>query len=88
MADGRVRGLQAEPERGAVVDYRRVWNFVHAEGPSFKKSVPPAKQERPDIARFRARRKKYQGRLDPKRRVFVDETWAVLRQLSARSKGI
>jgi hypothetical protein len=80
MADGRdftLRGLQAElAERGVKVDYRTVWNFVRAEGLSFKKSVLPSAQERPDIARFRTRWKKYQGRLDPKRLVFIDETWA------------
>lgn len=33
-----LRGLQAElAERGMKVDYRTVWNFVHAEGLSFKK---------------------------------------------------
>ena len=34
-----LRGLQAElTERGTKVDYRTVWNFVHAEGLSFKKN--------------------------------------------------
>ena len=34
-----LRGLQAElAERGTKVDYRTVWNFVHAEGLSFKKN--------------------------------------------------
>lgn len=34
-----LRGLQAElAERGTQVDYRTVWNFVHAEGLSFKKN--------------------------------------------------
>ncbi len=41
IADGRgftLRGLVAElAERGLKVDYRTVWNFVHAEGLSFKK---------------------------------------------------
>jgi putative transposase len=41
MANGRdftLRGLQAElAERGVMVDYRTVWNFVHAEGLIFKK---------------------------------------------------
>lgn len=41
MADGKdftLRGLQVElAERGVKVDYRTVWNFVHAEGLSFKK---------------------------------------------------
>ena len=43
MANGRdftLRGLQAElAERGVKADYRTVWNFVHAEGPSFKKKA-------------------------------------------------
>lgn len=34
-----LRGLQsALAERGTKVDYRTVWNFVHAEGLSFKKN--------------------------------------------------
>ena len=36
----------------------------------------PSEQERSDIARKRARWKSYQGRIDPKRLVFIDETWA------------
>ena len=36
----------------------------------------PSEQERADIARKRARWKSYQGRIDPKRLVFIDETWA------------
>lgn len=33
-----LRGLQADlAGRGTKVDYRTVWNFVHAEGLSFKK---------------------------------------------------
>jgi transposase len=38
--------------------------------------VLPSEQRRPDIARRRTRWKKYQGRLDPRRLVFIDETWA------------
>jgi putative transposase len=33
-------------------------------------------QERPDVARHRARWRKYQGLIDPSRLVFIDETWA------------
>ena len=33
-------------------------------------------QERPDVARRRAQWKRYQGRVDPTRLVFIDETWA------------
>ena len=33
-------------------------------------------QDRPDVARKRVRWKKHQGKLDPRRLVFIDETWA------------
>lgn len=36
----------------------------------------PSEQHRPNIARRRAQWKKYQGRIDPARLVFIDETWA------------
>ncbi|MBA4091027.1 MAG: IS630 family transposase [Sphingobium sp.] len=75
--DFTLRGLVFElAERGVKVDYRQVWEFAHAEGLSFKKSVLPAEQLRPKIARRREQWKKYQGRLDPARLVFIDETWA------------
>lgn len=35
-----------------------------------------AEQLRPDVARRRARWKRHQGRIDPARLVFIDETWA------------
>jgi transposase len=38
--------------------------------------VLPAEQLRPKIARRREQWRKYQKRLDPKRLIFVDETWA------------
>src|SRR3954452_14103292 len=41
-----------------------------------KKSLHASEQDRPDIARRREQWKKYQGRLDAKRLVFIDETWA------------
>ena len=43
---------------------------------ALKKSVLPAEQDRPRVARHRLFWKKYQGRIDPSRLVFVDETWA------------
>ena len=76
-SDFTLRGLVAElAERGVKVDYVQVWRFAHAEGLSFKKSVLPAEQLRPKVARRREQWKKYQGRPDPTRLVFVDETWA------------
>jgi hypothetical protein len=47
-----------------------------AKGSVLKKSLHASEQDRADIARRRAQWKKYQGRLDPKRLVFIDETWA------------
>jgi transposase len=72
-----LRGLVAElAERGLKVDYRTMWTFAHAEGLSFKKTALASEQERPDIARKRARWKARQGSIDPHRLVFIDETWA------------
>jgi transposase len=74
--DFTLRGLVTEfAERGLKVDYRSVWNFVHAEKLSFKKSVVASERDRPDIARRRAQWTKYQGRIEPERLVFIDETW-------------
>jgi transposase len=41
-----------------------------------KKTALASEQERPDIARKRARWKARQGGVDPGRLVFIDETWA------------
>jgi hypothetical protein len=47
---------------------------VTFKGVTFKKSLHASEQERPDIARRRARWKKCQGRLDAKRLVVIDAT--------------
>src|SRR5580700_7389743 len=47
-----------------------------ARGSRSKKSLHASEQDRPDVARRRARWKQHQGRLDPRRLVFIDETWA------------
>ena len=74
--DFTLRGLAAElGERGLKVDYRSVWEFVHAERLSFKKSVVAGERDRHDVARRRAQGTKYQDRVDPERLVFIDETW-------------
>lgn len=49
-----LRKLTTEPAaRGIKTDARAVWTFVHAEGMSFKKTIKPAEQDRPDVARKR-----------------------------------
>jgi putative transposase len=40
-----------------------------------KKTLIAAEQDRPDVARRRAQWSKYQGRIDPSRLVFIDESW-------------
>jgi transposase len=75
--DLTLRALVAElAERGIIVSYSAVWNFFAKEKISFKKSLYATEQDRADVARRRAQWKKYQGRLDPTRLVFIDETWA------------
>ena len=74
--DFTLRGLVAElAGRGLKVDYRSVWEFVHAEELSLKKSVVAGERDRPDVARRRAQWTKYQDRVEPERLVFIDETW-------------
>jgi transposase len=41
-----------------------------------KKTLFATEQDRPDVARKRARWLTYQSRIDPARLVFIDETWA------------
>ena len=43
---------------------------------SVKKSLAAAEQDRPDIVRLRRRWQRAQGQLDPRRLVFLGETWA------------
>jgi transposase len=52
-----------------------------------------AERDRPDVARRRAQWAKYQGRIDPERLVFIDETWtktnmAPLRGWATRGKRL
>jgi hypothetical protein len=68
--DSTLRGLVAElAERGLKVDYRSVWNFVHPEKLSYKKN---RSGQRTRSARCRPQ---YQGRINPKRFIFIDEAW-------------
>ncbi len=56
-------------------NYRTVWNFVHAEKLSYKKTVLASEQDCRDVARRRAQWTHYLKRIDPERLVFIDETW-------------
>jgi transposase len=75
--DVTLRGLVVElGERGVMTSYGSVWRIVRDQDLSFKKTLFASEQDRPDVARRRQRWKTYQGRLDPSRLVFLDETWA------------
>ncbi|NJL17852.1 MAG: IS630 family transposase [Nitrospira sp.] len=77
VPDLTLKALVAElAERGIATCPVSVWRLVRSEGMSFKKSLFAEEQARPAVARRRAQWKKYQGRLDPRRLVFIDETWA------------
>ena len=93
--DVTLRGLGAElGERGVVTSYGSVWRIVREAGITFKKKTLIAReQDRPAIARRRLQWRKYQGRIDPKRLVFIDETWVKtnmtrLRGWSARGQPL
>ncbi|WP_407179807.1 IS630 family transposase [Bradyrhizobium sp. STM 3562] len=73
--------------RGIKTDVRAVWTFVHTEGLSFKKTIHPTEQNRPDVARKRTRWKAHQGRIDASRLVFIDETWIKTNMAPLRGWG-
>ena len=76
--DLTLRAVVAElAERGTPASHcDRCGASASARGSASKKTLHASEQDRADIARRRARWKKHQGRLDPKRLVFIDETWA------------
>src|SRR5579872_460431 len=56
-------------------------------GSASKKALFATEQDRPDVARKRWRWKTHQGRLDPTRLVFIDETWAKTNMTRLREAG-
>ena len=61
---------------GVTVSCGAVWEVFAREGVTFKKTLRAREQDRANVARGREQWQKYQGRLDAKRLVFIDETWA------------
>ena len=59
--------------------------FSPARGSALKKTVLASEQERPDVELARAEWRRRQPALDPRRLVFIDETWAKTNM--ARSRG-
>ncbi|MDO5643474.1 MAG: IS630 family transposase [Paracoccus sp. (in: a-proteobacteria)] len=62
-------------QRGIAVSHDTVWRFLRGCGFSFKKTLLADESERPDVRRRRDRWQHHQGRIDPTRLVFIDETW-------------
>ena len=73
-----LRALLAElHDRGIKVSYFAVWNIVGRAGLSYKKkSLRASEQDRPKVARRRLQWQQRPHKVDPKRLVFIDETWA------------
>jgi len=71
-----LHGLKDElAARGVKVSHNAVWEFLRREGLRFKKTLLALEQGRADVARHRRRWKARQDRFDPRRLVFIDETW-------------
>ena len=63
-----LRALQAElTERGVVVSCGAVWHVRARRSPQPQKDCSASEVHRPEIARKRARRRRYQDRIDPAR---------------------
>ena len=72
VPDITLKALVAElAEQGIRTSTVSVWRLVRSEGLRFKKTLFAVEQLRPKIARRREQWKKYQGRLDPRRLVFI-----------------
>ncbi|MCX7899496.1 MAG: IS630 family transposase [Methylocystis sp.] len=73
--------------RGIKVSHNAIWMFLRREGLRFKKTLQALEQGRADIARRRKRWRSLQARLDPKRLVFIDETWIKTNMAPLRGWG-
>jgi hypothetical protein len=83
-----LHGLKAELAiRGITVSHNTIWEFIRREGLRFKKTRFALEQARADIARKRERWKNLQQHLDPKRLVFIDETWIKTNMTPIRGWG-
>jgi transposase len=80
---GRKKRISGPPPQPTMPTVRR----ANAEGLSFKKTLRPAEQDRPDVARKRLRWKAHQGRIDASRLVFIDETWIKTNMAPLRGWG-
>jgi len=83
-----LRGLKdALAAHGVNVSHNAIWMFVRREGRRFKKTLLAFEQARADVARRRQRWRSWQAGLDPRRLVFIDETWIKTNMAPLRGWG-
>ena len=83
-----LHGLKDElAARGVHVSHNAVWLFLRREGLRFKKTLFALEQARSDVARRRQRWRSWQAGLDPRRLVFIDETWIKTNMTPLRGWG-
>ena len=73
--------------RGVKVSHNAVWLFLRREGLRSKKTLLALERARTDIARRRQRWHSWQAKLDPRRLVFIDETWIKTNMAPLRGWG-
>jgi len=69
------------------VSHDTVWQFLRREGLRFKKTLLALEQARADVAQRRQRWRSWQSVLDPRRLVFIDETWIKTNMAPLRGWG-
>ena len=77
-----LNGRSCRETASPVSVWRVLWGLASASKNAFA-----SEQDKPAIARQRAQWKKYQGRIDPRRLVFVDETCAKTNMAPLRGWG-
>jgi len=83
-----LHGLKDElAARGVKVSHDTVWKFLRREGLRFKKTLFALEQARAVIAYRRRRWRSFQVDLDPRRLVFIDETWIKTNMAPLRGWG-
>ncbi|MDE2464267.1 MAG: IS630 family transposase [Alphaproteobacteria bacterium] len=73
--------------RGVKVSHDTIWTFMRRHGLRFKKSLFGLEQARADIRVWRQRWRARQANLDPRRLVFLDETWIKTNMAPLRGWG-
>ena len=73
--------------RGVKVSHNAVWLFLGARDCGSKKTLFAPEQARSDVARRRRRWRSWQAGLDPRRLVFIDETWIKTNMAPLRGWG-